>query len=145
MIDGHPWLTKDLDEDRAKQRRWLRDVPDWLIRNVAGDFDPATGVADVDRPMVEAYFRHVANQDDGLQAALAPAGRAAAEVVSTVLRRADSDPFDEMSHVAHEVARDCAVLEKTAEDLGRSRIERWLYLMVWADRLAGDYTDPRLL
>jgi len=31
---GHPFLTKELDEQGARQRRTLRLIPDWVIQRV---------------------------------------------------------------------------------------------------------------
>jgi hypothetical protein len=56
---GHPFLTSELDDQRARQRRAFRLIPDWIIEKTETDSMP--GPLDTpDAALIETELRRLA-------------------------------------------------------------------------------------
>ncbi len=64
MQRGHPYLTRELDEQRAEQRRALRSIPDWLVDpSRYGPQARVKKVDDSDRALLETLVRRLAAEE----------------------------------------------------------------------------------
>jgi hypothetical protein len=59
---AHPFLTSELDVQRARQRRALRLIPDSVIQRTATE-SLGGPVGHVDDPMIEEKLRELADDD----------------------------------------------------------------------------------
>jgi hypothetical protein len=147
MMKGHPYKTDELDEVRARQRRFLRTIPQGYIRKLA-----ASTTRDlVHLPQDEGYLEHLLR-------------RAADDLITQVpedARRADQLEQDSLTFAQfindngvtlNRLSSYVAELRKDAADAQVPRnqtdfaqlIETVGYLLIWADRLAGDYVDAQV-
>lgn len=151
MIEGHPWATAGLDEARARQRRELRDVDDHVLRTL-DRLDVGSAVSNADRFMLEAYLRRLADASKDARSGLGDEGRALSHVAAEFFQKVALDApvrgADEMFAADHATAVEHrAAVGSVRDELSGAELvaaKRALYLLVWADQLAGDYSDPRI-
>jgi hypothetical protein len=62
METGRPFLTKELVEQRARQRRTLREIPDSVIQRVR-TASIAGPVGHTHDPLIETKLRELADKD----------------------------------------------------------------------------------
>jgi len=153
--DGHPFLTQEFDEQRARQRAVLRSIPDWLFSPAR--FRPTNGQIDRvppdDRPYVEAVVRAYADQ---LMKG-APMARWIEEVqAETAIHRltqfvANEVPEPDRNLEAPWRSLIDDLVERRKEHPGGGPVDddvlrvlpRMILLLCWADALGGDYADAR--
>lgn len=157
MRPADPFETEALDELRAKQRRDLRLVPDWLFDIYAPS--ETINVAGVTSPgLVEQELRSLAEEtvpDLGdMLARMEQHTRT--EVRSEATRRWGTDVTLTFGLRVAPVRAFRQKITELQDDASRARIyeepdrevggatTRYVHLLVWADQLAGDdYVDPR--
>lgn len=146
--DGHPWLTDELDNTRAQQRRTLRGVPDWLLGQ--WKFRPAP--QPVDSAFTEVLVRHHITEmlaaNDGLRAELE--SMATWTRVFTLSRFIGDSEASQPGSALVNVAGQLTAGEREAHygqvpnELS-PQVHALVYLLLWADELAEDeYLDPRI-
>lgn len=152
--DGHPHLTKALDEQRSRQRAVLRCAPEDYLHVVVQDYDPSpSDVPQRDRPLIEAGLRDLADAVLDEFAEMAEHWQryaVAAETRAFLVRHARPPRFQDDEF---ERAKDGSKAEMSAttervnnpslKDKEAGRV--LVMLLIWADAMAGgDYRDPRL-
>jgi hypothetical protein len=156
MIDGHPFETRSLDEQRARQRLMLRMIPDWIMTRLA----PSEATANAeqvgpDRAYVETLLRARADAiaetlaDFDLLAPFA-AQEATARLAQFFAHEAETlsadqrMPREQLVDAAFD-ARKAAGTPKTDIGPWRADLGGLIILLVWADAMASDgYSDPRV-
>jgi hypothetical protein len=149
MQPGHPFDTPDLDDARARQRRWLRAVPDWIITHAEL---PRLDVPVADRNMVEGLLRAEidASSRDSVEwlehEKSATAAAALLRALGTVRPAGIASPFDHhVDAFLDEVAERAEARTRRVEDpILLARLYRLVLLAGWADLLAGGWQDHRL-
>lgn len=154
MKPGHPFFTEEFDELRARQRRDLRYVPEWLVARL---HRPLTDLQDQERDgLLELELRALANVqrsriDDWLQSMKV---RTVGEIVAPFFSRHSrhrsvfdrSDPIGRVEQSYFDTARSQGFNEIPEDDEKREALELFILFLTWADDLADDnYADPRLL
>lgn len=163
---GHPYLTPQLAAQRASQRRLLRSIPRHWLR-WAGDFhgpDQAREVyAAADGPMIETVLRRAADetldaadgevrsliaavdQAEELEAAATWLLYAAERSRTRTIHSMAGDPLDTAAAALRSKAAPLSVHAdvELPPDVARP-LAQVIGLLVLADELAGDYSDPRL-
>jgi hypothetical protein len=144
MSPGHPYLTKQLAEKRAEQRRSLRCIPDWIVET-ARISRPGPRLSDPDNTLIEIELRRLADQE------LEPLGswlhiwrlHTESEAIERWFRQAEISAA--LDDVARQVRADYEAKRAAEYPQGLySLILRVVTLLAWADEQAGDYADPRL-
>jgi hypothetical protein len=159
MREAHPFLTEELGELRLKQRRLLRSIPDWVLD--ADHLGPAEwkpeSVPEGDRALVEMLVRDMIAADpgwSGIEPLLKEWARdtSSSRLAHFVLHEASESP-------GHNLVSSREVLVKVTNDRAQEAttattktiptelvpaVGSLILMLVWADVLAGDYTDPRL-
>ncbi len=152
MLDGHPYLTEELDATRAAQRRVLRQIPDWILSDCGDLLDgiPAPPGNATDRAIVETQLREhaeLAQQDvpyhDEFRADLETGALADwAQDISRIEPDSFQAKFRSGTGVAAEEHHVGALPKPQAE---LPAIRKLASLLAWADLMADDgYRDPRL-
>lgn len=144
-IDGHPWATVELDEMRARQRRWLRTQPAWRCKDSLYLIDVPANAA-----QLEVLFRVEADRkieaiEDDLSEPEATDGElmlAWCKTVPSVTSEADVIDFvvDGLRTSANEAAKHA---RKDISAPSWFPTQQAITLLLWADDLAGDYSDDR--
>ncbi len=144
--DGHPYLTEVFDETRTRQRRILREIPAPLVQP-----QRMLGTARYQDPLLETLVRHEADdlcaRNPELVAeleAMAMSTRSSELVAYLETRgvRGPKDPMADIARRAHD-AEQSSHHESLPAELSRD-FTALLNLLIWADWIAGDYTDPRV-
>ncbi|MGK2950142.1 MAG: hypothetical protein ACSLFP_16345 [Acidimicrobiales bacterium] len=153
-LDGHPWLTEELDLQRAEQRRWLAGLPDAPMMSATV---PEVAVVDVDPSFLERLLRSEASAvvngleasgvsySDTEAAAAAVLAEWASKTADLLGRRFDVGTVESGLAALDDQSkklRKAALARITEEDWARHLYA--VYLLVWADDLAADYTDSRV-
>lgn len=159
MKAGDPFETKDLDELRARQRRSLRMVPDWLFNIYAPSDGPSAVPPDV-IALLESELRSEAENarkelDDDLLTRMEEHTRK--EMLVDFMSRHDTavrleSAFRAMpsrifgvrvTELRAEFSR--VAIHEGPEPEAAASLARYVRLLAWADDLADDgYRDPRL-
>jgi hypothetical protein len=150
---GDPFETDPLDEKRSEQRRDLRCVADWIIVEVARQTPLSKTIQPQDAPLLEAELRALADRDRqriGDEYFVRSAMGTVAPILSDLLLHVDNDSIGRtfthgFSPAVTDLAEEYYRVQKSeavAEDPGI--VARYVMFLLWADRLAGDYTDPRV-
>jgi hypothetical protein len=146
---GHPFDTAYLDELRARQRRWLRAVPDWLVTR---DELPKLMIPVPDRAMIEVVLRRQIDArrelfEDWLEEeANSTAASVMLVALGTIPPVGPSSPFGQ--HLDEVFAAADEATTRRTRRIDDPDLESALYRMVllagWADLLAGGWQDGRL-
>jgi hypothetical protein len=149
MEPGHPFFTKYLDKQRARQRRLLALVPDSWMFEARKTFDSGSQVTEDQLGFPESVLREQADKEiEALGSGLADAFQNVAsrnELRNFVVER--KQPMSELAKWFGDILEQVEmspprVNEQQDEDVPLIRL---ICLLVWADRLAGDgYMDSRL-
>ena len=138
---GRLFASEDLDELRQNQRETLRMVRDDVLERCrpASHADTA-----VETDLLELELRQLAEEYrvelDGILQAMAEARRSAQ--LADFLNAREGELF---AHDVHRLRRGAAKRDRPEPEGSKGdALRRFLALLVWADELAGDYTDPRL-
>jgi hypothetical protein len=150
MNEGHPYWTKELDLQRAKQRRLLRTVPEDFLNLLVKGLPDGT-VKDDDKGIAEAELRRLADLEceslagfferyDGMEAAQSLQQLFTAVRAPLTIPR--SDLFTDLRRSVESRTRaDTSInMEKNEHEA----LIRFISLLVWADDVADDYTDKRI-
>lgn len=155
MRPAHPFLTEQLDHQRANHRRWLASVPKGVLSGAAcGGVDwPSDGD---ERAALETAARRLAQQeydnDTELRSMVNAFGELHdAEADLELLKRTNSAVRQGAADGVFAPLRSKASTASDAAYIEQDRIRqcaglwRLIPLMVWADELADDdYCDARL-
>ena len=157
MKRGHPYDTDELDRKRTEQRRILRSIPGWLVRRTDQLPIPPTPAVDAeDRVLVETQLRALADEEvaqlddllEQFEAALA---------VEPAFEFVRDGIYNSTVGTAELAARFGGIIDGLMADAEAARVarvsasedipgvHRLLVLLAWADALAGDYVDPRIV
>lgn len=141
MKDGHPFETSDLDNIRARQRRELRLVDDWVFDRAIKAYQPVE-VEEQARALVEVELRALI---DELRMPLASFLDDLAEATrtSTLAAFVVGRSEDDLSLVLQERRRKAT--QGSIPDPLVTQVLRYVRFLIVADELGRDgYKDPRL-
>jgi hypothetical protein len=144
VAPGHPYRTDALVATRARQRRVLRCLPDWIVDNIHLSA-PAPRPGDPDDALVERELRRLADVElHELEGWLGTWQRhTETELVQRWFERAEiGAALDDVASAVRET-HDAARAVDYPPGLFPV-ILRVVALLAWADELAADYADPRL-
>jgi hypothetical protein len=155
MLEGHPYLTKELDQKRVQQRRILRSIPDWILDARRYGPYPTVMLEGADRPFVESLLRELADQPLADLSTALSAWKAETETarIAWFVARETADgvgnPNLEQQRIDLIVAannfRQGAEGPRSLDEAFSKPLAQSILLLAWADELADDgYTDPRL-
>lgn len=141
---GHPYLTGELADKRAEQRRILRSFPDWIVANVRLN-RPGPRLPDPDGALVERELRRLADRELRALRDWLPTWRSHSEAELLERWFARAEVGATLEGVADAV-RDAYETNRVVEYPPGlfPVILRVVALLAWADEQAGDYADPRL-
>jgi hypothetical protein len=149
QMEPDPFVDADLLETRRRQRQHLASIPDWVLEpRVPKDLAAAEAPRWAGR--VERTLREVADQELetldeflGRSTVVTSAEEAEAYVAQRVrpvpLMPGADEILDELRERRQQTRG-----ELLSDDEGAA-VARFIALVTWADELAGDYTDPRLV
>jgi hypothetical protein len=147
MESGHPFFTKKLDKQRARQRRWLAAIPDSEIHVGARELLTLRDVQPDALGLRETTLREKADEEakrlpDGLLQQFEAVSRDNERRAFFLENRSEfgklNDWFDEEMGVEHRITE-----REKAKGEGKT-LGRLIALLVWADRLAIDsHSDSR--
>jgi hypothetical protein len=146
----------NLAEQRMRHRRLLRDIPAWIVRDIA---TPAIAGADElrrhpDRFAMEIHFREVADRLAGQlrmsleELAAATTAAAAQDFYAAIGDRGleflqvDRERMDAEPYAAKYAT--CAHDFRNIDEVDHEALAALITAAAWADELAGDYRDPRI-
>jgi hypothetical protein len=151
MKHGDPFLTKELDLQRAGQRKTLRLIPEPLI---PGYVVQAIRIPDdLDRGFAETVLRDRADVElETLGTALVTiTGSEEAETLRTLLERFNrypfqgQDPFREVRNETNRLAQPRSLPNWPGGNDADWALVRLVHLLTWADDIADDgYSDKRV-
>jgi hypothetical protein len=144
MIDGHPFLTEELDRRRSDHRRILRAVPNELLNNLTIPL-PDMPTNRTNRALAESALRHsviparlVGHPDDRFST------HTMTEAIKGLFGKGTADPILVGLHQRASKAADDARIQSNEFQPDPAAIVELVTLLVWADDLANDgYVDPR--
>lgn len=150
-IDGHPFHTEALDAQRARQRRLLAGLPshwvtDWRSNGSIGALTKSP------RHMEEVLREHADHlaADTGIGRLLDQAFKATSGemlfAASLELEPEQRQPgaWDVPKLLVDQTAGGVHQVFEGLDDDGYKFMHAWMLYTIEADRLAGDYLDPRL-
>lgn len=154
MRPGDPFATKEIDKQRARQRRALRLIEEWIVEQVAAG--SALDLSGHSEPgLLETELRALADKElEAIDADLL--GRMARAETADVVLPLLSD-YDGLTWSRHpnEFRPELQPLRDTYYQQTKNRVGelpersdeliRAVVLLIWADALADDgYVDPRV-
>jgi hypothetical protein len=148
MIPGHPFLTEELDNHRAKQRAILSSLPLAALERMvphplSAELLPTlherteSALREIAVRYVEEAHQLVA---DAHLVAVADAALAAVDATPA----AGADDLNELRQQLEHHRVFPKVVELHYNDEVLSALRVLVPLLVWADEIAADYTDPRI-
>jgi hypothetical protein len=144
VVQGHPYLTRELAAKRAEQRRILRSFPDWIVANVRLN-RPGPRLPDPDGALVERELRRLADRELRALRDWLPSWRthAEAELLERWFERAEiGATLDGVAEAVRDAYETSRVVDYPP---GLFPVMlRVVALLAWADLQAGEYSDPRL-
>jgi hypothetical protein len=148
MIPGHPFLTKELDELRAKQRNILSTLPmtalEKMVPRPLGPELLPTLHERTESALREIAIRYAdeAHQliADAHLVAVADAALAALDATPA----AGADDLNELHQQLEHHRAFTKVVDLHYNDEVLDALRLLVPLLVWADEIAGDYSDPRV-
>jgi hypothetical protein len=155
-VDTTDFADANLVEQRMRHRRMLRDIPAWIVHDIAAPgLEAVSGVArHPDRFSMEIHFREVTDRLAGQlrmsleELAVGTNAAAAQEFYAVVGDRgleflqADRDRMENESYAAKYAT--CAHDFRALEEVDHEALAALITAATWADELAGDYRDPRI-
>jgi hypothetical protein len=155
-VDTTDFADANLMDQRMRHRRMLRDIPAWIVHDIAAPaIEAVSGVSrHPDRFSMEIHFREVADRLAGQlrmsleELAVGTNAAAAQEFYAVVgdqgleFLQVDRERMENDAYAAKYVT--CAHDFRGVAEVDHEALAALITAAAWADELAGDYRDPRI-